>query len=129
MGGVEAAGNLNRVPQDIRDRHAAAVASVDDCRERLPFDVLHDDKRDAILAADVVQHADVRVVETRNRAGLAIEAIAQLRIARQVIGQHFDGDAAIEPGVAGAIHLAHAAGAERRHDFVWAEFRTGVERH
>ena len=37
-------------------------------------------------------------------------------------GQDLDGDVAIELGVGGAIDRAHAALAERRDDFVGAEF-------
>ena len=41
--------------------------------------------------------------------------------------QHLDRDLASEPRVAGAIHLAHAAGAERGDDLVGAEAGTGGE--
>ena len=41
--------------------------------------------------------------------------------AREVRRQDLDGDVAPELAVARAIDLAHAAGAERRHDRVWAE--------
>jgi hypothetical protein len=41
----------------------------------------------------------------------------------------FDGDCAIEPGIAGAIHLAHAAAAEAFVDFVRTEARPGGHRH
>jgi hypothetical protein len=41
-----------------------------------------------------------------------------------MMGQNFDCDAAIEAGVAGAVHLAHPARPERRHNLVWAKLRT-----
>ena len=37
---------------------------------------------------------------------------------RERIGEHFDGDVAIEPGVGGAINRAHSAFAELGDDFV-----------
>ena len=43
--------------------------------------------------------------------------------------QDFDGDVAIQLGVAGAIDLAHRAGAKGADDFVDAKTRAGLERH
>jgi hypothetical protein len=37
-------------------------------------------------------------------------------------GQNLDGDGAVEGRVLSAVNLAHAAGSERRDDFVGAEF-------
>src|ERR1700722_14949728 len=42
-------------------------------------------------------------------------------------GQNFDSDDAVETGVAGAVNLSHAAGAERAGDFVRAEFIAGIQ--
>ena len=42
--------------------------------------------------------------------------------------QNLQRDVAIELRIAGAVHLAHSAGAERRHDFIRAETRAGGER-
>ena len=75
-------------------------------------------ERRALEAVDV---GDVRVVEGRQQLRLALEAGEPLGILREVGGQHLDGDVAAEPGVARSIHLAHAAGAERRDDLVGAE--------
>ena len=49
--------------------------------------------------------------------------------ATEVLGQHLDRDVAAEAGVAGAVHLAHAAGAERTTDLVGAETGAGGEWH
>ena len=43
----------------------------------LAFQVLHDQVVDAILVADIVQRADVRVVQAGNRLGFAVETLAQ----------------------------------------------------
>jgi hypothetical protein len=43
--------------------------------------------------------------------------------------QHLDGDGAIETRVAGAIDLAHAAGAKGRNQLVRAKTRAGREAH
>jgi hypothetical protein len=42
---------------------------------------------------------------------------------------NFDGDVAIQLGIAGAVDFAHAAWAKGGEDFVGAEFVTWLERH
>ena len=54
------------------------------------------------------------MIQRGDRAGFALEALAEL------FGGDFDGDVAPEARVAGAIHFAHAAGADEREDFVRA---------
>ena len=49
------------------------------------------------------------------------------RIVGDVRRQDLDRDRAVEPRVARLVDLAHAAGAERRHDFVGAEPAAGGE--
>ena len=39
------------------------------------------------MLADVVQRADVRVIELRDRAGFALEALAELRVAANASGR------------------------------------------
>ena len=72
-----------------------------------------------------VDRADVRVIETRDCPSFAIEAVAELRIGGQARRQHVDRDGTIEARVTSFIDLAHAAGAERRLDFVWTKSRAG----
>ena len=52
--------------------------------QRLTFQVLHDQVVDAILVADVVQRADVGMVQGRNRARFPVEALPGLRVFRKV---------------------------------------------
>ncbi len=81
MGLVQRIGDLDR------DRAAPAPAAADLSssrrRERLALEVLHDEIGDAVLLADVVQRADVRVIELRDRPRLAVEPVTKLRIGRQ----------------------------------------------
>jgi hypothetical protein len=53
--------------------------------------------------------------------------LARRRVRGQVAGQHLDGDNAIEPRVAAAIHLAHAAGTDGGENFVGTEADAGSE--
>jgi hypothetical protein len=61
------------------------------------------------------------VDETRDRLGLALEPLLQIRVSRHMLGQHVDGDGAIEAGVGGLVDLAHPAFAEGGDDLVGAE--------
>jgi hypothetical protein len=79
--------------------------------------------------ADVVERTDVRMIERGNRAGLAVEPLAQLRIGRERLRQDLNRDGPIEPRVAGAVHLAHPTGADRCDDLVRSQPRASFERH
>ena len=84
--------------------------------QRLALEKLQDEVVEIAVAADVVDRADVRIVERGDGARFLLEALPRLRVSGERAGQHLDGDRAVEPRVTGAIDLAHAARAERRDD-------------
>src|SRR5437899_2661517 len=86
--------------------------------QRLPLEILHDQVIDAVLMADVVQRADIRMGEAGDGLRLAFESEPQLRVFRKRGGEHLHRDGAIEPRVARTVDLAHAAGADGRDDLV-----------
>jgi hypothetical protein len=49
------------------------------------------------------------MIEASHRASLALEPLSPLGMGGQVSGQNLDGDAPVEPAIAGKIHLAHAS--------------------
>ena len=68
----------------------------------------------AVLLADVVERADVRMVRADEIARASRSNRSRnCGSAAKCVGQDLDRDGAIEPRVARAIDLAHAAGAER----------------
>jgi hypothetical protein len=82
------------------------------------------EKVDAVLVADVVQRADVGMRQPGDGAAPSpLEALAELRSGARSGGRTLIGDGAIEPRIARAIHLAHAACAKRRLNLVRAEPR------
>ena len=99
------------------------------CLERLPIEVFEHEEIRRALAADVVQGADVRVVQGGHDPRLALEPVAELRIARERVGEDLDRDRAIEPRVARLVHLAHAAGTQGGEDLIGAEVGAGSEGH
>jgi hypothetical protein len=71
----------------------------------------------------VVQLADVRMVQRGHRAGLAREPFGEFGL------RCLDRNNSVQAGVAGPVDLAHSTGADRRKDFVGAEFVSGREPH
>ena len=69
------------------------------------------------------------MAQSCERPGLPLEARDPLLVLGEPFGQHLDRHFALELGVARPVHLAHAAGAERRDDLVGAESSAGFELH
>ena len=74
--------------------------------------ILHGDKRLAVLLANVVNGADVGMVQRGSRLRLALEAAERLRILGHFIGQKLERDEAVQPRVLGLIDHTHAAAAQ-----------------
>ena len=118
--------NLDGALQRLIERQRAVLQPFG---QRLAVEILHDEEVDAVLAAHVIQGADVRVIELRDRVRLAIEPLTELRIGGERFGQDLDRDAAIEPCVARLVDFAHAPRAEEGQDLVRAEASAGDQRH
>jgi hypothetical protein len=114
----EGVGNLEAVTDD---RLGGETAVRDQLRQRLAVDELHRDERSPVRRADLVDRADVRMVERRGGARLSQEAglVGGVRIGTGV--DELDGDQAVQTLVVGPVDHAHAAGAEAGLDPVVAE--------
>jgi hypothetical protein len=55
---------------------------------------------------------DVGMLDAGQRLGLALEAREAFRVSRHRLREDLDGDVAVEPFIAGAVHLAHATRAD-----------------
>ena len=120
MSGIERTRELDGDPQDLLDRQRAAQQSM---RERFALQVLHHQELDAVLTADVVQRADMRVRQARDGARLAPETFLTPRVVGDVAQQDLDRNRPIEPCVDRPVDFAHAARAKRRDDFVRPQSR------
>ncbi len=69
------------------------------------------------------------MAQRRDRAGLALEPLLQIRIRGHMRGQHLDGDGAVEAGVSRFVDLAHAPGAQRGFDSIRTEGRSSLKWH
>ena len=118
--------NLDSVLQNLRHRQRPLAQTV---RQSLALQVFHHQVVDAILAADIVQSADVGMVQRRNRARFPIEALLGLGVLGKMRGKNLDGDSSIEPRVPRPIHLSHPARPERRLNLIWTESRARGKPH
>ncbi len=111
----ESVGNLRADLEELAGGHRLLN---DEVPQRPPLDDLHRDVDHSVRGADVVDSDDVGVVQRRGRARLLLEALAPLRVQRNLGGKDLDRDFPPEPGVTGPIHLSHPARAERREHLI-----------
>ena len=97
--------------------------------QRLAFDELEHEEPRAARLLEAVDRGDRGMVERGEHTGLPVEPREPFGIGRESGGEHLDGHLAMEPRVASAIHLAHAARTERGKDLVEAETRAGRKAH
>src|SRR5262245_30680300 len=97
--------------------------------EGLAVEELHDEIRVLALDADVVERADVGMVEAGDGLRLDLKAGAGLGGGSERGRDELERYVTTEPRVARAIDLSHAARAEPTDDLVRAKPRTGCQRH
>jgi hypothetical protein len=68
-----------------------------------------------------INRDDIRVVESRNRLGLALEPLETFRVRRHLAGKKLQGDFSMQLEVFGDVHLPHAATAESPNNAVVME--------
>ena len=116
-----------RLFQGISDLNGVALGLIQGQRaflqslgERPTLQALHDQEVGIALLADVVQSADVRVVQGCNSAGLTLEPLLEIRIGSYMLRQHFDGDGAVKARVSRPVDLPHPPGADQADNLVGA---------
>src|SRR5216110_1747018 len=118
---VERVADLDGDPERVGDGNRSLASQP--IGERLAFEKFQDEKIGVAFTPDVEERADVRMLQARNGARFAVESFGKVR------RQDLDRDGAIEPRIARAIDLAHAAGSERRDDLVRPEAYAGRNVH
>ena len=73
--------------------------------------------------------ADVRMVQSGDRARFLFEAAQPIGLRDELRRQNLDRDIATQPAVACTIDLAHTSRADRGDHFIRTEARAGRERH
>ena len=118
MGGVERVGDFDA---DFEKAFEFERAAGDDVLESGAVEKFHGDEGAAVVFADVVDRADVGMVQGGGGAGFALEAIERLWIVREIVGEKFESDEAAEAGVFGFVDDAHSAAAEFFDDAVMGD--------
>ncbi len=99
---------------DVLDGERVLLVLLQELAQVLPVEQLHDEVRDVLVLAEVVDDGDAPVLERGGHPGLAPEAFAQdagerLIVLRAHGFEAFDGDLTAQRLVERAPHLAHAA--------------------
>ena len=97
--------------------------------QRLAFEQLRHDVRDAAVHANVEHRHDVRVVECGRYPGLLFETPQTVGVLGKRRRQHFHGDTAVQARVQRAVDLAHATCANGLADFVGTKPRACRDSH
>jgi hypothetical protein len=97
----------------------------DPLRQILAGHQLHHESVDSLGVFEPVNLRNVGVVQRRQGPRLALETRNAVGIRSKRLRENFDRDIAVEPSVPRPVDLAHAAGADRRQDFVNAETCAG----
>ncbi len=104
VGFFEAFANLDPAPERLLRRERAFLQGVG---QGFSFQVLHDQKVAAVLVADVVEGADVGMIQRGDGPRFPIEPLPGFWALRQVGRKNFDGYCALQARVPGAVHLTH----------------------
>ena len=86
VGGLEGIGDLRA---EIEQRLELERARPEPVPQRLALEQLHRDEGLALVLVDVVDRADVGVLERGGRAGFALQPLERLGVARQLLGRNF----------------------------------------
>src|SRR5246500_5812128 len=97
-------------------------SSADQVLQRLPVQKLHGDERLPLVFANLVDRADVGMVERRGGLRLALEPFECLAIARHAVGKKFQGHRTTQARILSFVHNAHSATAQLRDDAVMRDY-------
>ena len=86
--------------------------------ERLALQQLHGDEGPAVRFVDLMNRADVGVIQRRGGSRFTFESFQRLRIAREFFRQELQRDVATELEVFRFVHHAHAAAPELFQDAI-----------
>ena len=122
---IQGIGDLFGVQQCLCNRQGTFAKAIG---QGFTFNELHNKECHAVLLANV-EGANVRMVQIRNCSGFAFESFFQIGAIRQMGGQDFDRDSAVEPRILSTIDFTHTACANGCEDFIRSEPGAGLDRH
>src|SRR3974390_406724 len=78
--------------------------------KRVPFQQLHGDEGTALIVVNLVDGADVGMIECGSCARLALEPLQRARVAHRSVGKKLQGNQTAEANVLSFIDHTHTAG-------------------
>ena len=106
---VESVGDLNRgIEKEIRLERSARNSVF----QSMTVKKLHGDETLALLLPNLVDRANVGMVQGGSGSGLVSEAFQGLRVLRQILGKEFQRDEAPKLGVLGLVDHTHTTAAQ-----------------
>ena len=117
---------LDRVRDRLIERQRAGCQAIG---QRSAVDKFQHQILNSVLIADIVQRADVWMIQRRDRLRFALKAATRVGIGRDVGRKDLDRHGAIEPRVARLVDLPHPARPDRRDDLVRPQAGTGGDGH
>src|SRR5580704_633056 len=86
--------------------------------QRHPVQKLHGDERVAVLVVNLVDGADVGVIQCRGSLGFALKAAECLLVFGYIVGQELEGDKTTELHILSLIDHTHTAAAQLLDDAI-----------
>src|SRR5213594_2783034 len=115
MGGVQRARQLDCDLQQVTGSDRLAI---DEVLQGPPIEVLHNDKRTAVMLADIVNRANLRVIQSRGGARFNTKSFQRLRVACPFLGEELQRDSAAQANVFSLIDHTHAARSQAFQDAI-----------
>src|SRR6266496_2544052 len=106
MSGVEGLSNFNSHAQHGFELQRATG---DHVLQRDPIQIFHDDVGFTVLLADIVDGANIGMVQGRSSLGFATKTGERLGVASDFFRKEFERNKTVEARVFGLVHHAHAA--------------------
>ena len=91
--------------------------------QRLALQQLRHDVRRTAILANVIDRKNVRMVKCRRRPRFLRKPLQPVRICGKRRWQNLDRHVSVQPGIVGAINLAHAARPNRRLNLIRPQLR------
>jgi hypothetical protein len=102
----------------IEHRFDLQRLAIDPVPERLPLQQFHCDEGSTVGLVNLVDRADVRMVQRGRSFGFSLETAEGLRVVGKIIGKKLQGNVATQLEVFSFIHHTHPAAADPAEDAV-----------
>src|SRR5215472_19272788 len=109
IGGIERVGYLNSKRENLLDLHRLTTDSM---LQRGAIEKLHHEEALIVMPADLMNRADIGMVQRGRRTGFAVKTFQRLLISCEVFRQKLQCDETAELGVLGFVDHTHTAAPE-----------------